>query len=1295
MSERDDRLQSILVAYIEAVEAGHAPSRDELLARHPEFAAELAEFLDGRERIERAAAPLHPAVPSPAAEVTVVSGEARTAAPLGKVRYFGDYELLEEIARGGMGIVYKGRQVSLDRIVALKMILAGQLASADDVRRFRQEANAAANLDHPNIVPIYEVGEHEGQHYFSMKFIDGGSLAGLVGGTQRRAAELLGQVARAVHHAHQRGILHRDLKPANILIDGKGQPHVTDFGLARRVEGDQRQTQTGAVVGTPSYMSPEQASGRRDLTTAVDVYSLGAILYELLTGQPPFRGPTPLDTLMQVMEREPPRPRSVKAAVDRDLETVCLKCLEKEPSRRYGSAEALAEDLDRWLAGDPISARPVGKIERLWRWCKRNPVVAGLAASLLLVLLTVSIGASIAAVRFRHLADSERAARQQAQDAADASRRRLVRRYVTEGTRHLEQADLLAALPWLVEALALEEGEQSNEEIHRIRVGALLRQCPRLTRAFLAEVPVTSATLSSDGRRLFTEHQGQATAIGQVWDVASGQVICRLDSSMYPTNVLQQFSSDGRRISGVGDRGPSIWDTTTGKRLVSVPLTKDESWHAVHLSSDGRRLLTISKPLIFLNPHEDYYGRGEVRVWNAADGTPLWPAVRPTGCSVEQVQFSPDGSSFVTAAVVDSLEKVRGQPEPGVRLWNTATGKPIGPPLQGDASLQDLPFSPDGRLLLTVGDKKVYLWDTRTGKQAGRSLDHEGKVFKALFHPGGERVLTLAVDGYVRLWDSGKGEVVQSLVRLPDPENQVLRLSPDGLHLLARSAGGNLQLWDLFRRDGNLAGPSTPLWPGSQSAVGPPFTPDSRHLLTVNPSGVILWDLAIGSHWPEEGGAAHWSEPISPDGRFQLRTENKPTTFSVRVHDARTGAALSPPREYAGVLQQRGLVFSPDSRQFMVAAPLAGQKVEQRGLVICDCASGRVLHALQCGAKMNFELSPDFRYLATFPQRWGEAGAPDEVTIQQVQTGRTIRLPRRYEAGGSIVFSPDSEKIALLVHGGDKGNTIWVRTELWDLASGGLLWEAPAPMPFAGSTVFSPDGSRLALAGARLGFGQQPQTVCQVWDVGTGQPIGPLMQGSEFSEVDFLPDVRRLLVQSHFAHQARVWDAVSGKPLTPPWNISRRVFHKPEAVSQDGRLFFSDVAPLRLWDLGTGELVASAAMQLNPQADYAPRLSPDARQGIVEVFPVGGEAHRIVWPLEPDRRPLAQLRLLANVLSGSRIDDTGAFVPLEPDEFRSAWQELQSRYPESATVPPRELQAWKDRQTLLRREAAELLQARP
>lgn len=325
-----------------------------------------------------------------------------------RLRYFGDYEMIEEVARGGMGVVYRARQLSLNRIVAVKMILAGQLASPADVQRFRAEAEAAANLQHPNIVAIHEIGEHQGQHYFSMDYVEGKNLAQLISDCRLRitdfgtAARYVKIIAEAIHYAHQQGTLHRDLKPSNVLIDPFDQPRITDFGLARRLNdpqlstASQQLTVTGQVLGTPNFMPPEQASAKRDaIGPHSDVYSLGAILYFLLTGRPPFTAQTIHETVTQVLNAEPDPPRALNPAVPRDLQTICLKCLEKDPRCRYASAKELAEDLDRFLQDRPILARPIGPARRMWRRCLCYPVAAALALALaitvtaLLVLLAI------------------------------------------------------------------------------------------------------------------------------------------------------------------------------------------------------------------------------------------------------------------------------------------------------------------------------------------------------------------------------------------------------------------------------------------------------------------------------------------------------------------------------------------------------------------------------------------------------------------------------------------------------------------------------------------------------------------------------------------------------------------------------------------------------------------------------------------------------------------------------------------------------------------------------------------
>ena len=373
--------------------AGEEPVPEDYTPRFPEHAKRIEVILSPGPGRSAPSVPRHE-LPTIAPDTTNgQAGNHGEPAVGARVRYFGDYEIAREIARGGMGVVFQATQISLNRPVALKMILAGQLADDTDVRRFRTEAEAAANLDHPGIVPIFEVGQHEGQHYFSMGFIEGQSLAQrLAEGPlpAREAAALLMKVAEAIAYAHRRGVIHRDLKPSNILIDADGNPRVTDFGLAKRVQADSGLTGSGQVMGTPSYMPPEQAGGRRgEVGPAADVYALGATLYCMITGRPPFQAATAMDTVLQVLNEEPVPPRRLNATIPRDLETICLKCLEKEPGKRYGGAEMLGEDLRRFLAGEPILARPVMRWERAVKWARRRPAIATLLG---LVALVTALG---------------------------------------------------------------------------------------------------------------------------------------------------------------------------------------------------------------------------------------------------------------------------------------------------------------------------------------------------------------------------------------------------------------------------------------------------------------------------------------------------------------------------------------------------------------------------------------------------------------------------------------------------------------------------------------------------------------------------------------------------------------------------------------------------------------------------------------------------------------------------------------------------------------------------------------
>jgi tRNA A-37 threonylcarbamoyl transferase component Bud32/tetratricopeptide (TPR) repeat protein len=745
-----DPLDAVIAAYLQEVEAGVVPEREALLARHPDLSGRLRAFFADYDRLDRQAADLHL---SGDPGRTIDGAEAPGELP--RVRYFGDYELLEEIARGGMGIVYKARQTSLNRIVALKMILKGELAGALDVARFRLEAEAAAGLDHPHIVPIYEVGEHEGQQYYAMRLIEGSSLAHQPRRDPRAAATLLATVARAVHYAHQRGILHRDLKPANILIDAQGQPHLTDFGLARRVQQETSLGPSGAVVGTPSYMAPEQASPRRGqpgaaLTTRADVYSLGAILYELLTGRPPFRAENPMDTLLQVLEQEPGRPRSLNAQVDLDLETVCLTCLQKESGKRYASAEALAEDLERWLRGEPIQARPVGTLGRFARWCRRNPAVAvsGAVAGLALTaMVTLSVWFALsqaaAAARLSQALEQAELSRRQAQEHAAVSALQRARALIAT-----DKTD--ESLLWLARALeiappdTLSLQEEIWEDVRQLARGSAERG--KGGAEFEHEGPINQVALSPDARTLVTASLDRTA---RLWDVPSRKLLHTLRG--HQDAVLSAgFSPDGRVVfTGSMDRTARLWGAASGQLLVVLP-GHPRAVHRVHFSPDGKRVVTVSGLSVFGMPAEG-------RLWDAQTGKPLGAPFHHQGTLLAAV-FAPDGQSVLTWGK-----------DRAVRRWDAATGRPLGEPRPFPNATDwrsSVAFSPDGRLFL-VGDKNgtAGVWDLESGQAVGPTVAHGPSVLGVAFGKGGAQFLT-ASEGPagVKVWETGSGKPLKPSV---------------------------------------------------------------------------------------------------------------------------------------------------------------------------------------------------------------------------------------------------------------------------------------------------------------------------------------------------------------------------------------------------------------------------------------------------------------------------------------------------------------------------------------------------
>jgi WD40 repeat protein/tRNA A-37 threonylcarbamoyl transferase component Bud32 len=868
----EESIDEVIAEFLEAEAAGQTPNRAAFLARHPNLADELRSFFAHHDRMRIMAEPLHTPV---AAEAPTLGLDAPLS-PGANVRYFGDYEILEEIARGGMGVVYKARQISLNRIVALKMILAGELASPADVQRFRTEAEAAANLDHPNIVPIYEVGEHEGQHYFSMKVIDGNSLADSFRTRsldERAAVKLLTKVARAVHYAHQRKILHRDLKPANILIDREGTPFVTDFGLAKKVEGDRALTHTGAILGTPSYMPPEQARAETQLSTAVDVYALGAILYELITGQPPFKAATTLDTILQVLDRVPADPRKLKSQADRDLSVIAMKCLEKDPAKRYGSVEAMADDLDRWSRGESITARPASTLERAGKWAKRRPAVSALTAAVIVVFLTGSALTLVFAVQSSNRAARALESEERTKDALCRSlfeQARALRLAGHPGWRAqaldlIKQATALRAR----DRAKLDDALPSLADLRGEAVMAILRSDAQEVAAF-EYLPSDRLCLGHDGRRALVERltPGQndtnlivldterETELGRVMDTPKPQ-----DGNYY---YVVAMNHDGTMMATEKDRNLEMRELPSGKVIRRLP------WPKV-----------------------------------AAD-----PATIP---HMARLDFSPDGTTLL------GIMYLGAAPDNGVALavvaWSIA--EPDDPRVIARSQFTTnmggvyagVEFSPDSRQVTVADNRQLILKGVSADNRTADIVIPLGNCWSSAWHPSAS-VLAVAqqidLDGsdwrFV-IWDiKAQAEVTHWQGQSEGPP--ALAFSRDGKILAIRTVDGLIQLHSA--RDGrNLVHLS------AETDEHPRlrWRADGRLISGGTQDILRIWEITEECQYDEFVGTAFPPDKLafSPDGRW-LAVSALADMLRVRLVDRRTGHTVT---EWSGA--GGPLRFVPDS----------------------------------------------------------------------------------------------------------------------------------------------------------------------------------------------------------------------------------------------------------------------------------------------------------------------------------------------------------------------------------------------
>jgi eukaryotic-like serine/threonine-protein kinase len=842
--------------------------------------------------------------------------------PPGSLPAIPGYQILAELGEGGMGVVYKALQLALKRIVALKMIRAGRDSRAL-LARARIEAEAVARLQHPNIVQVYEVGEHEGKPFFSLEFCSGGSLDRQLNGTPWppiEAAQLVETLARAMHASHQALVIHRDLKPSNVLLTADGAPKITDFGLAKKLD-EVGPTTSNAIMGTPSYMAPEQALGKNEeVGRAADVYALGAILYELLTGRPPFKGASLLETLEMVRSADPVPPSRLQPKLLRDLETICLKCLEKEPGRRYESAEALAEDLRRYRKGEPIVARPTSFVERARKWAKREPMVAALLTA---VVLVAGMGFGLVLHQWRRAEANSKTAHEEATNAKTALNALQSEMYIN--VVGLAQGELAANNVGRAEELLDQiKPEQRGWEwyfLKRQRYGPPPVLCKD------EAVIIHVAFRPPDGNTL-------------VWSTSEGLVKhCRADNGAV-IGVLNEkvpfayvpalaIRPDGKHvilsITRVTGRGEiRILDVDTGEtvRSVSLPapcpsLACSPDGHFLALCEDdaikicdevsGRevaRLRGHTKPV----DHVIYSHNGRLLASTSTDGTVrIWET--ETGRERQVFRDARKLPFLATVFHPNDGELAALAFDGFVKVWDLETSKERFS-FQGDVKgIFRLGYNVDGTRIITAGLRNnADVWDAATGKEVFSLRGHKDGIFGFSFSPDGARLATASMDGTVRLWDARPLEAVQP------PELRTIRdlsivtmvaFSPDGKRLASGTAYGAVKIWDV------ATGEMVREMPGQTFFTsGLAFSPDGARLVSSSLDKTTrVWETATGKEVLALDGFNALETAFTPDGKALVAVVEK----YVKKWDAETGKELL--QILSDKVGSHSLALAPDGRR--------------------------------------------------------------------------------------------------------------------------------------------------------------------------------------------------------------------------------------------------------------------------------------------------------------------------------------------------------------------------------------------
>ncbi len=1038
-------------------------------------------------------------------------------------RAFGDYELLEEIARGGMGVVYKARQKSLNRIVAVKMILTGSLATRQFIHRFRAEAGAAAALQHPNIVAIHEVGVHEFQHFFAMDYVEGQNLAQLVGRQalpSRKAARYLQQIAIAIHYAHCQGILHRDLKPSNVMVDAAtDQPRVTDFGLAKRLDGESSLTVTGQMLGSPSFMPPEQASPNRSkLGRPADVYALGAILYHLLTARSPFQGDSLPAIVTQVLNTEPISPRSLNPTVARDLETICLKCLEKDPGRRYATAEELAAELGRFLADVPILARPIGPAARLWRWCCRKPAIATLGAMVLVLVLVVLLGAPVAIFRIdRARLDAERS-RVEANRARVETERNLYAAHMqlaSESLRHgaigqvqellnrhypSKGAEDLRGFEWryLAKAVADQTGLVTHQ-FQGLEARATVGGTPGLLIAgdTLYATPDTSGNFEADPRPILAWDLKTWAPISMalpletnsdLWWHPDNEAALALNAKDHTVTVY--------RLPHL-EKGPII--PLPGK-AIQAAVSKD--FHTLGVAFEDGDLQRVLVWDLIANVQRRVFGksrgdiskmefspdstvlmvewdRSEIALWSIPDDKALpSPPRDPVRDWDPSPFFAPHSTRLFTS---------RGTSK-DLQMWDWSSGQLstiYHAPLAG---LWALGFSPNGSLMATGwGGEVIALTDTKDFKLIGELRGHAGHILSVVFSPSGRLVATASRDRTAKLWDP---KTLNELATLIGNDQQLANVvfTPDEKSVVTLGVDGEIKVWDL-----PALLQSSVLLTTTNVDADMALSADKRFLATSD-GAVHLWDLARASEIRSipTGELVPFKVAFSPKDPL-LAFLGQHSLGLLNYQSGQTNIlAIDAARSW------RCAAFSPDGRDLAFSG--------ETNITFCEVATLKLRTFARCDrGLMNLAFSPDGTLLAS-----GHPGGGLTVWNRingSIVTNTVVFAHEDY--GPYVDFSGDGRFLAS-AGGGPIG-------KIWEVMPSGLKLHRAlrGDLAWFGPLRFLPDGRR-AISMSDRGL--------KLWDTETGLEVGTLYGHRFVNQVAFSHDGNTMYSLGDDGH-VRTWQA--------------------------------------------------------------------------------------------------------------------------------------------------------------------------